>query len=119
MYEIDLSKFDLNEKHRLEKDLEKEVKKLFKLLEPDLQATRKEQGLYCSRAGIHDYLLCWKGMAGSVELKSESGTPSKLQLKWGREAQAAGRVTGYARTIKDVLEIIRQLENKYKKLVIS
>jgi hypothetical protein len=112
-------KFDLDEKYRLEKDLNKEVKKLFKLFAPELQATRKEQGRYCSCAGVHDYLLCYKGMAGSVELKSEKGEPSDLQLRWGREAEAAGRIIGYAWTLGDVLEVIRKLEMKYRKIVIS
>jgi len=111
---IDLSKFEsiINKKYRLEKDLNKEVKKLWPLFGKDLQATRKEQGQYCSCAGIHDWLLCWKGAAGSVELKSAKGTPSPLQKKWGREAEAAGRVIGYAWTIGDVFTVIKKLEAK-------
>ena len=119
IFNVDLSKFDLNKKYRLEKDLDKDVKKLFKIFAPDLQATRKEQGQYCSQAGVHDYLLCYKGMAGSVELKSEKGEPSKLQLRWGREAEAAGAIIGYAWTLRDVLEVIRKLEAKYKRLALS
>lgn len=112
---IDLSKFDLDKKYKHERDLDKEVKKLFALFVPDLQVTRKEQGQYCVQTGVHDYLLCYKGLAGSVELKSETGKPTPKQLYWGREAGKAGRIIGYCWTLGEVLEVIKRLQEKFNR----
>lgn len=118
-------KFDLDKKYFSGEETSKfnpDAKKLFELFKPELQATRKEQGMYCSKAGVHDWLLCYRGLAGSVELKTinkkgEDNQPTPLQKRWGREAEAAERIVGYAWTLGDVLKIILLLHAKYTKFV--
>lgn len=56
------------------------------------------------QAGVCDDILCWKGVFVAIEVKSDDGDPTKLQLDFLREVAFAGGVSGVLRG-KDVVRL--------------
>lgn len=61
----------------------------------------RKMGKY-ARAGLADILVVKNGHAIFLEVKSETGRPSKDQLDFGRDAIAAGADFRIVRSIDDV-----------------
>lgn len=56
-------------------------------------------------AGIPDILGCWKGQFVAIEVKTETGKPTKLQLYRIEQILAAGGRAGIARNVEEALRI--------------
>jgi len=94
----------------LERDLNRKVSALFKKMAPDLLAIKKDQGKHSMRAGIFDWILCYKGKAIFIELKVNNNRMTPLQLLFQREARAAGGIAEEARSINDVKKILERVD---------
>lgn len=63
----------------------------------------------CSKAGVPDILCCLNGKFIGVEVKSERGKPTKLQLFQLAKIEEAG---GLAFVAKSVLDVKEKLEDE-------
>lgn len=66
----------------------------------------KEHGGMYGTAGIPDIIACIDGRFYSFEVKTDEGTPTKLQLATIRKINAAGGIAQVVRSVEDVKAVI-------------
>ena len=62
----------------------------------------KEHGGMYGTAGIPDIIACIDGRFYGFEVKTDEGTPTKLQLATIRKINAAGGIAQVVRSVEDV-----------------
>lgn len=66
----------------------------------------KEHGGMYGTAGIPDIIACIDGRFYGFEVKTNEGTPTKLQLATIRKINAAGGIAQVVRSVEDVKAVI-------------
>ncbi|MGN0366896.1 MAG: VRR-NUC domain-containing protein [Suilimivivens sp.] len=66
----------------------------------------KEHGGMYGTAGIPDIIACIDGRFYGFEVKTDEGTPTKLQLATIRKINAAGGIAQVVRSVEDVKAVI-------------
>lgn len=66
----------------------------------------KEHGGMYGTAGIPDIIACIDGRFYGFEVKTDEGTPTKLQLATIRKINAAGGIALVVRSVEDVKAVI-------------
>ncbi len=66
----------------------------------------KEHGGMYGTAGIPDVIACIDGGFYGFEVKTDEGTPTKLQLATIRKINAAGGIALVVRSVEDVKAVI-------------
>lgn len=66
----------------------------------------KEYGGMYGTAGIPDIIACIDGRFYGFEVKTDEGTPTKLQLATIRKINAAGGIAQVVRSVEDVKAVI-------------
>ena len=66
----------------------------------------KEHGGLYGTAGIPDIIACIDGRFYGFEVKTDEGTPTKLQLSTIRKINAAGGIAQVVRSVEDVKAVI-------------
>lgn len=66
----------------------------------------KEHGGMYGTAGIPDVIACIDGRFYEFEVKTDEGTPTKLQLATIRKINAAGGIALVVRSVEDVKAVI-------------
>ncbi len=66
----------------------------------------KEHGGMYGTAGIPDIIACIDGRFYGFEVKTEEGTPTKLQLSTIRKINAAGGIALVVRSVEEVKAVI-------------
>ena len=66
----------------------------------------KEHGGMYGTAGIPDIIACIDGRFYGFEVKTDEGTPTKLQLSTIRKINAAGGIAQVVRSVEDVKAVI-------------
>ncbi len=66
----------------------------------------KEHGGMYGTAGIPDVIACIDGRFYGFEVKTDEGTPTKLQLATIRKINAAGGIALVVRSVEDVKAVI-------------
>lgn len=70
---------------------------------------RKKHGTAGGIAGDPDLYGCWRGVPFAIELKRPGEDPTELQRYHLNEWQAAGAVTGVARSRADLARILAEV----------
>ena len=89
-----------------------------KNIENKIKSYLKSKGAYYvkyfgnkfSQVGVADILCCYKGYFIAIEVKNEKGKPSQLQLANQQMVIEAGGISIIARSVKDVEDVIYQLD---------
>lgn len=63
-------------------------------------------------AGLPDIFACYRGMFLGLEVKTESGKPSPIQLAVLKRIRDAGGVAAVVRSVADVERILASLDRK-------
>lgn len=66
----------------------------------------KEHGGMYGTAGIPDIIACIDGRFYGFEVKTDEGTPTKLQLATIRKINAVGGIAQVVRSVEDVKAVI-------------
>lgn len=66
----------------------------------------KEHGGMYGTAGIPDIIACIDGRFYGFEVKTDEGTPTKLQIATIRKINAAGGIAQVVRSVEDVKAVI-------------
>lgn len=63
-------------------------------------------------AGLPDLFVCYRGMFLGLEVKTDDGQPSAIQLAVLKRIERAGGVGRVVRSVEDVDKILTKLERK-------
>ena len=63
-----------------------------------------------SKNGISDLLICYRGYFIGAELKTDSGTPTDLQLRKLESIRQSGGVGVIIRSLDDLLTVFKQID---------
>lgn len=70
----------------------------------------KEHGGMYGTAGIPDIIGCYRGLFFGLEVKTESGKPTKLQEATIRKIKKAGGIALVVRSVDEVKELLASLD---------
>ena len=62
--------------------------------------------MVANRPGCPDLLVCYRGAFYGMEVKNETGKPSKLQLYHGELIERSGGKFGVVRSVLDALKLL-------------
>ena len=63
--------------------------------------------IQCNKAGVPDILCCLEGRFIALEVKTDIGKPSALQLRTIKQINNAGGISAIVRSVDDVKELLR------------
>lgn len=70
----------------------------------------KEHGGMYGTAGIPDLIICYKGNFIGLEVKTDTGRATDLQLATIRKIQRAGGIAGVVRSVDEVKSVIERFQ---------
>ena len=63
--------------------------------------------IQCNQRGVPDILLCLNGEFIGLEVKSDTGRPTKIQLAQMQRIRAAGGTAEIVTSVEDVKDILK------------
>lgn len=68
--------------------------------------------IQCNKAGVPDILCCLNGRFIALEVKTEKGKASALQLRNIKQINHAGGIAAIVRSVEDTKQILKELHNE-------